>query len=247
LVLGRYAREAREAGARQIAVSATSAARDASNGAEFLERARRECGVEVEIIAGDEEARLSWDAVARDFADEGAPLAVFDIGGGSTEFIYGDARGFAFRRSLDIGSVRLTERHGEDLPALRAAVDAELARLPDPPAGARAVGVAGTVTTLAAVKLALAEYDGTRVHGLVMPREEITAIVERLAALPLEARRRVAGLMPARADVIVAGGVICERAALRLRAPSVTVSDRGVRWGLLYARFGETVETARSL
>jgi exopolyphosphatase/guanosine-5'-triphosphate,3'-diphosphate pyrophosphatase len=236
--LARYAAEARAAGARGLAVSATSAARDAENGAEFLERARRECGVEVEIIAGDEEARLSWDAVARDFADGGAPLAVFDIGGGSTEFIYGDARGFSFRRSLDIGSVRLTERHGEDLAALRAAADGELAQLPDPPPGARAVGVAGTVTTLAAVRLALADYDGARVHGLQMTREEITATLERLAALPLDPRRRVPGLMPERADVIVAGGVICERAALRLGVTRITVSDRGVRWGLLYKRFG---------
>ncbi len=123
-VLGRFAEMARRSGARALVVTATSAARDASNGAEFLARARERTGATVEILPGDEEARLSYLAVAQDFAaDAGeAGLLAIDVGGGSTEFVHGQGRTVLFRRSLDIGSVRLTERciHTDPPPERRA-------------------------------------------------------------------------------------------------------------------------------
>lgn len=239
-----FAAEARAAGATQIACVATSAARDASNGAAFFTRVAAEAGVTVETIPGHDEAALSFEAAARDFAD-GRPMVVIDIGGGSTEFIYG-ARKPDFSTSLDLGSVRMTERflHSDpptalELAALNAAVDAALAPLPAPPPGARVVGIAGTITTLAAVKQRLVHYDGARVHGSELTHADLASLVRRLSELTEDERRGVAGIPPKRADVIVAGAAIAERALARLGAGTMTVSDRGVRWGLLYRRFGQ--------
>jgi exopolyphosphatase / guanosine-5'-triphosphate,3'-diphosphate pyrophosphatase len=244
-VLESYATEAKGLGAEAIAATATSAARDASNGAEFLRAAAERTGVKVEIIAGDEEARLSFASAWADFGSEG-PLVVLDIGGGSTEFIYGDSAGeVSFRRSFDVGSVRLTERlittdppSAAELAKVNAHLDATFAQLPTAPIGAHLVGVAGTVTTVCAVARAIDPYDATKVHGARLAATEISATVARLCDLPLAERRTLPGLQPKRADVIPAGALILEAAARRLGANEVRVSDRGLRWGLLADRFG---------
>jgi exopolyphosphatase/guanosine-5'-triphosphate,3'-diphosphate pyrophosphatase len=237
-----YAAEARALGARQIAAIATSAARDASNGERFLAQARERAGMSVEIISGDEEAELAFAAATSDFGN--GPLVVVDIGGGSTEFIYGEGK-VQYRRSFDVGSVRLTERFvtAHPVPAPeRAAVRAHLrdafAALPPPPAEARLIGIAGTVTTLYAVQHRVDPYDAARVHGRDLHRAELAALAEALCGASLEERRRMPGLQPGRADVICAGALILEAAMDRLGATSCTVSDRGVRWGLLARRFG---------
>jgi exopolyphosphatase/guanosine-5'-triphosphate,3'-diphosphate pyrophosphatase len=143
-----------------------------------------------------------------------------------------------FAQSFDVGSVRLTERHVRSDPptaaerdALRADVDAVLAPLALSPTP-EVLGIAGTMTTLAAVSLRMETYDGARVHGLTMTRGELARVVDTLAALPLAERRRVPGLEPKRADVIVAGGILALALVDRLGAASVRISDRGVRWGL---------------
>ena len=168
---------------------------------------------------------------------------MIDIGGGSTEVVLGRGEAISDRRSVDVGSVRLTERHvrtdpqAPALPALRAAVRAALA----PFAGVRPeelVGVAGTVTTLAAVRDGVAPYDPARVQGLLLTRADVESSMERLAALPLAERARVPGLEPKRADVIVAGAAILLEAMDVLGVPAVRVCDHGVRWGLWHARFG---------
>ncbi|HYG66218.1 MAG TPA: Ppx/GppA family phosphatase, partial [Anaeromyxobacteraceae bacterium] len=148
------------------------------------------------------------------------------------------------RASLQIGAVRLTERHvhrdpppPEALDAVRAAARAALGGLPAAArtlgAGARLVGVAGTVTTLSAVAQALTPYDGARVHGATLSREDVEALLARLAALPVAARAALPGMEPKRADVIVAGCAIVLEAMLATGFDRLTVSDRGVRWGLL--------------
>ncbi|HET9157413.1 MAG TPA: Ppx/GppA family phosphatase, partial [Myxococcaceae bacterium] len=145
-VLSRFAALARTDGARALVVTATSAARDARNGAEFLSRVRERTGTNVEILSGDEEARLSYLAVAQDFAAEAgeAGLLAIDVGGGSTEFVHGRERQILFRQSLDIGSVRMTERCVRTDPptlaeqeAIRTAVRTALARLPPFPRDVR--------------------------------------------------------------------------------------------------------------
>jgi exopolyphosphatase/guanosine-5'-triphosphate,3'-diphosphate pyrophosphatase len=241
-----FAAEARKLGARQIAATATSAARDASNGARFLEQARARAGVAVEIISGDEEAELAFTAALSDFGAgrAGRPLVVLDIGGGSTEFIYGTGQ-VDYRRSFDVGSVRLTERFVTAHPvpeaergAIRAHLRDTFAPLPPPPAGARLIGIAGTVTTLYAVQHRVDPYDAARVHGRDLERAELAALAAALCGASLEERRRMPGLQPGRADVICAGALILEAAMDRLQISTCTVSDRGVRWGLIARRFG---------
>lgn len=244
-VLEAYAAQARALDAEGIAATATSAARDASNGGDFLRAVAERTGIKVEIIAGDEEARLSFASAQADFGGA-APLIVLDIGGGSTEFIYGDAAGgVGFRRSFDVGSVRLTERwitadppSAADRAKITAYLDEAFALLPAPPPGARLVGVAGTVTTICAVARAIDPYDAERVHGAQLTAQEITATLDRLCAMPLAERRALPGLQPKRADVIPAGAMILDAAARRMGAQEVWVSDRGLRWGLLVDRFG---------
>jgi exopolyphosphatase/guanosine-5'-triphosphate,3'-diphosphate pyrophosphatase len=252
--LAAFAAEARALGARAIACVATSAARDARNGPAFLEAARAAAGVVPEVIGGDEEARLVHASAWRDFGlgagPAGLPLAVVDIGGGSTEFTWGDGPVPRGRLSLQVGAVRLTERLGlaeppgpEGLRRLRAAAAAGLAPLRRLEGlagltGARLVGVAGTVTTLAAVAMALPAYQAERVHGSALSLDGVEALLDRLAVTPLEARRQLPGMEPRRADVIVAGGAAVAEAMDATGFAQLTVSDRGVRWGLLHDRFG---------
>ncbi len=249
--LGRFADEARALGAVGIAISATSAARDATNGAEFLAAARSRAGVEVEILSGETEAQLSYLAVSKDFATEAGAreLVAIDVGGGSTEFIFGRGATVRFHTSINIGSVRLTERcvrsdppSEEDFARLHGELSAALASVPFPDTGALVVGVAGTVTTLYAVANAIAPYEAARVHGGWLSRETLADTRLRLASLPLAERRALPGLQPERADVIIAGAVLLEAALDHLGATGTRVSDHGLRWGLLAARFGGAAE-----
>ncbi|HEY1088649.1 MAG TPA: Ppx/GppA phosphatase family protein [Archangium sp.] len=244
-VLERYAKDARELGAEQIVASATSAARDASNGHEFLDGAKTRAGLTLEIISGDEEARLSFSSAQADFGDS-QPLMVLDIGGGSTEFIFGDAQGgITFRKSFDVGAVRLTERilrndppTPAELQSLELSLATTFATLPPPPRGAKLVAVAGTATTICSVARRIEPYDPAVVHGAVVKRDELEATVTRLASLPTDLRKTLPGLQPKRADVIVAGGFILRAALRAVGVDEVTISDRGLRWGLLADRFG---------
>jgi exopolyphosphatase/guanosine-5'-triphosphate,3'-diphosphate pyrophosphatase len=240
-VLAEYATAARDLGAERIAAVATSAARDAANGEQFLEQARRATGLEIEIISGGREAELSFQAAAADFGGPAQSLVVVDVGGGSTEFAFGVAGTPSFHASLDIGSVRLTERYVKDDPpstwereAVRAAADWALELLPVPPIGSNLIALAGTATTLASLALGLERFDATRVHGAKLSGDQVRSLCERLWRMPLSQRLILPGLQPARADVIPAGAEILMRAMERLAFQEVTVSDRGVRWGLLH-------------
>lgn len=236
-VLEQYAAEARSLGAQRIVTSATSAARDASNGREFLDAAKSRAGLDIEIIAGEEEARLSYASAHADFGGKN-PLIVLDIGGGSTEFIYGSADGnVMFRHSFDVGSVRMTERFKGDMTRVREHLRETFSKLPKPPAGAKLVGVAGTVTTVLSVSRAIEPYDASKVHGATMTTAEVQAISEKLRSLDLEARKKLPGLQPKRADVIPAGATILEESMNAVGAADLIVSDRGLRWGLLADRF----------
>ena len=198
-----YRRAAEQLGAERVLAIATSAVRDAENGEAFLGEIEWSYGFATRLLDGDEEARLTFSGVAagREVADG---TLVVDIGGGSTELIVSAAGGVGFHRSLDIGCVRLTERFGDDLDASAAQVREALPELDV----VQAIGVAGTVTALAALDLGLVEHDATLVHGHRLTRAGVAVQLHRLAALPLEERRRVPGLEPDRAPVIVAGAVV---------------------------------------
>ncbi len=220
----------------------TSALRDASGGDQFCVAARHVLGVDVDVLSGDEEARMTF-AGALSGLDQIAVgmIAVFDVGGGSTEFVLGDRQRISYAVSVDIGSVRLTERHVHSDPPTQEELDAvardarqTFATLAKPMLECVAVGVAGTVTTLAAVMLGLDAYAGDRVHGHQMSVIEVGDVADRLAALPLGQRKLVPGLQPERAEVIVAGALIVKEMLVHLGSYSLVVSDRGVRWGVAY-------------
>lgn len=260
--LARYADDIKAAGVTLVDAVGTSAMRDAKGGESFRARAAEILGVMPRVVSGEEEARLTFNGALTGLALPAGPVLVFDVGGGSTEIITGDASGSVGSAvSLDVGSVRLTERHihsdpaGEgELMATRADVRSSLQRSPatitaseksadsedredsegsvaDRP---RVVGVAGTVTTLAALLLEIAPYDGARVHGSRLARADISALTARLAGLSLQERRALPALDPGRADVIVAGGVLVDEILAWADASELIVSDRGVRWGLAH-------------
>ncbi len=173
--------------------------------------------------------------------DPSLPLLIVDIGGGSTELIFAAPGRDLEMVSLQIGSVRLTERcvrsdppSDADAAALRATIDQALDALGWSHRPARLVGIAGTVTTLCAVALGLGTYDSTIVHGHRLPRGEIDRVVSLLRSLPLAERLKLPGLPAGRADVIFAGATILERIMTRFGAGEVIVSDQGVRWGLMW-------------
>ena len=257
--LDRY-RAAARAHEASVAAIGTEALRRAPNARAFLDEAARRLGVPVEVIDGEREAALTFRAVAESFPAEVAVgrALVVDIGGGSTELVASERGAVAFRRSLPIGSVRLHERHVRhdppeegELRAIAADVDAALETaaeaFPRTPVGSESpasllVGVAGTVTSLAAMSLGLRSYDPARVHGSRLAAEALEAQIARLARSTQAEREQMAGLDPKRADVILAGALILEAIVRRAGAPEVRVSDRGIRWGLFYelaARAGE--------
>jgi len=243
-VVGRFATEARKLGAKQIACVATSAARDAKNGSEFFNAIAQHAQLEPEIISGDDEAQFAYLAAERDFGS-GAKV-VIDIGGGSTEFVFGTNGRVAFRRSFDLGSVRLTERHVKHDPptnserdAVQSELDRAFAALPAREPNAEVVGVAGTATNVFTVERGVHPYDASRAHGQLLSRGEVESCAERLWSLRVDDRKKLPGMVAERADVLATGAMILARALAALDAAAVRISDRGVRWGLLYARFGE--------
>jgi exopolyphosphatase/guanosine-5'-triphosphate,3'-diphosphate pyrophosphatase len=241
-VLKDYAARAVRLGA-PIAAVGTEALRRAPNAAEFLEPAAAILGTPIEVIDGEREAALSFKAATCSFPAEAAGrMVVVDIGGGSTEVIIARAGVVEFRRSLPLGSVRLTERHVRNDPAtdaeiaaIRADTAAELASVPLP-AGAALVGIAGTVTSLGAMAQRLRSYDASLVHGYRLTVEVLRGLVDDLHRSDQADREQMPGLDPRRADVILAGACILLEIAERSLSHQVIVSDRGIRWGLLYDR-----------
>ena len=230
-VLADYRRTLERLGAERTLAVATSAVRDAENGEAFLGEIEWSYGFVTRLVSGDEEARLTRRGV------QPAPgTLVLDIGGGSTELIVDD-----FHASLDLGSVRYTERfivadppEPAELDACAAAVRAVLEERVPVRAGA-AIGVAGTVTTLAAVDLGLDRYDRERVHGHRLALEAARRQLERLAALPLAERREVPALDPERAPVIVAGAVILTETLAFFELDAIEVSERDILDGIALA------------
>ena len=224
-----YRREAERLGAERTLLVATSAVRDAENGEAFLGEVEWSYGFATQLLSGDEEAEL----MLRGVGAIGPGTLVLDIGGGSTELVTADSR-----TSLDVGAVRLTERflHGDPpkREELEACAEQVRALLPGLEASS-AVGVAGTITTLAALDLGLDEYDRERVHGHELSRAGVERQLERLAALPLTERREVPALEPERAPVIVAGAVIAREVLAGYGLEGYRVSEHDILDGIAFA------------
>ena len=228
-VLTDYRREAERLGAERTLLVATSAVRDAENGEAFLGEVEWSYGFATQLLTGDEEAALMLRGVGE--IDPGT--LVLDIGGGSTELVTLDSR-----TSLDIGAVRLTERYLHSDPPTRdeLAACAQYVRTVLPPLDARsAVGVAGTITSLAALDLGLDEYDRERVHGHELSLAGVERQLERLAALPLAQRREVPALEPERAPVIVAGAMIAREVLAVYGLDAYRVSEHDILDGIALA------------
>lgn len=246
--IAEFATTARSLGAERIVGAATAAVRDASNGPVFIAEVKRRAGIDLEVISGETEAQLSWLAARKGLKlDPADKVLVVDIGGGSTELIRAEPGRKLEVASLQIGSVRLTERivrHDPPLAReaadLRLAVDDALRALGWDFAPDTMVGIAGTVTTVCATALGLAQYDPAVVHGYRLSLAQVLETLARLAAVPLEQRKQIPGIEPARADVIIAGAAILERIMGHFGLDHVIVSDQGVRWGLLWRELENT-------
>jgi exopolyphosphatase/guanosine-5'-triphosphate,3'-diphosphate pyrophosphatase len=230
-VLADFRRELESLGAERTLAAATSAVRDAENGEAFLGEIEWSYGFTTRLLTGEEEAELTLRGVG----EGGHDALVVDIGGGSTELI-----GSGTRISTELGSVRLTERFlpsdpptEDELDTLGAATRSVLAeQVPETLTARRAIGVAGTITSLAALDLGLVEYDRDRVHGHRLGDAAVKAQLERLAALPLAERRRVPGLEPERAPVIVAGAVVLREIMRHFGLASIEASERDILHGI---------------
>jgi len=237
--------EARERSAAGIAALGTMGMRTARNSDQLIDAVRQRCGVSIEVISGEEEARLAYLAVKSGLGLAAASLAIFDTGGGSTQFTFGHGSKVDERFSLNIGAVRYTERYSlggvvspGQLQAAQDAIATELSQLDTRRSPDVLVGMGGAATNIAAVKHGLAKYDPDIVQGSIIEHGEIERQIALYSSRSLAERRTIVGLQPKRADVILAGACILKTVMEKLRKDSLRVSDRGLRHGLLMDRFG---------
>jgi exopolyphosphatase / guanosine-5'-triphosphate,3'-diphosphate pyrophosphatase len=237
--------EARRQHVRATAAVGTAGLRIARNREDVIAAIRERTGLTVEVISGEEEGRLAYLAVRAGLGAPGGSLVVFDTGGGSSQFTFGNGPHVEERFSVEVGAVRYTERFGLGgavapgvLDDALAAISADLSRLDGRPPPDALVAMGGAVTNITAVKLVLATYDPDLVQGAVLDRAELDRQIELYRSRDAEARRAIVGLQPKRAEVILAGVCIVRTVMEKLGQQTLTVSDRGLRHGLLIDRFG---------
>ena len=243
--IAEMADEARRSGARAIAAAGTAGLRIARNGGLVADQIRTRTGVSVIIVTGEEESRLAYLAVKAGLGVPAGSLVVFDTGGGSSQFTFGEGDRVDERFSVNVGAARYTERFGldravrpETLRDAMATIAADLARLDGRTPPDALVAMGGAVTNLAAVSHAMTTYDPDIIQGTVLGRTEIDRQIELYCASDADARRSITGLQPKRAEVILAGACIVRTVMEKLGAETLTVSDRGLRHGMLAERFG---------
>jgi exopolyphosphatase / guanosine-5'-triphosphate,3'-diphosphate pyrophosphatase len=239
--------EARNHGAVEIVAVGTAGLRIAPNRDELIAAAAHRAGIHVEVISGEEEARLAYLAAKAGAGASEGLVVVFDTGGGSSQFTFGHGDEVDERFSIDLGAVRLTEQFGLDgvvtadaLASALVAIEGELVSLDGRPTPERLIGMGGAVTNLAAVKHGLVTYDPEIVQGTVLDCAEIDRQLELFSSRTADERRSIPGLQPNRAEVILAGACIVRSVLSKLGSDSLFVSDRGLRHGVLVERFGTT-------
>jgi exopolyphosphatase/guanosine-5'-triphosphate,3'-diphosphate pyrophosphatase len=236
--------EAKRHEASALVAVGTMGMRTAGNSDRFIARVRERCGVAIEVIPGQEEGRLAYLAVKSGLGLARGRLVIFDTGGGSTQFTFGHGDAVDEQFSLNIGAVRLTSQHGlggaltpVQLEAALAAIAGEFSRLDGFPSPEALVGMGGGVTNMTAVMHGLAVYDPEVVQGSVLSRAEVERQIELYRSRDVAARRQIVGLQPKRADVILAGACVVRTVMEKLGRDALSVSDRGLRHGLLVDRF----------
>ncbi len=236
---------AKEQGAVQVAAVGTMCLRAAKNAGDFLQQVKNECGLTVKVISGEEEARLSFLGVKSGMNLSRGRFVIFDIGGGSTEFIFAKGEHIERKFSINIGAAGLTEKYlisnpvtKEELAMMLNAVQASFADFEADGKVDALIGIGGTLTTMGAVLHQVAVYDPDIIHGYVLSLAEIERQLELYRSKTIEARKAIVGLQPERADVILAGAGIVRTILKKFGVDAVTISDRGVRHGLMMDRFG---------
>jgi exopolyphosphatase/guanosine-5'-triphosphate,3'-diphosphate pyrophosphatase len=240
-VLSSYGQRIQSFGVRRVRAAATSAARDTSNRELFFDAAERALGARPELLSGDEEARLSFRGATAGLDTSDGPFLVIDIGGGSTEFVLGLSEPEQ-QISVQMGCVRLTERHLDADPPTVAQIDAcigdvrhELLRVRpvvDVQRARKVIGLAGTVSALAAMQLGLDEYDANRTHGSVLTRANVEALFERLREATVATRRGLL-VQPERAEVIVGGAIVLLTILREFAIDGLIVSEHDILDGLV--------------
>jgi exopolyphosphatase/guanosine-5'-triphosphate,3'-diphosphate pyrophosphatase len=218
----------------------TMCLRTAKNAADFIKAAESQTGIDIKVLNGEQEARLSYLAVVGDFLDGEENIAVFDTGGGSTEFIFGKGEKLKDRLSLDIGAVRLTEEYLKSDPVSHAELKNMLGYIIDffkrydlNRKVERLVGIGGTLTSMGAVKHKMKDYDPQVIQGSELTLAQIDQMIAQFAEKTVNARKEIVGLQPKRADVILAGAAIVRSVLSIFHLDRLTISDRGLRHGLL--------------
>jgi exopolyphosphatase/guanosine-5'-triphosphate,3'-diphosphate pyrophosphatase len=239
------AAEAQREGAAAVAAVGTMGLRTARNSDDFIAAVVQRCGVRIEVIPGAEEARLAYLAVKSGLGFGAGSIVIFDTGGGSSQFTFGRAAAVTEQFSLNVGAVRFAEAYGlagvvspADLQRAMDAMAADLSRLDAAAVPDILVGMGGAVTNLTAVRLSLRTYDADAVQGTALTSREVDRQIELYRSHSTEERRQIVGLQAKRAEVILAGACIVRTVMRKLRKDELTVSDRGLRHGLLVDRFG---------
>ncbi|MBI5464612.1 MAG: Ppx/GppA family phosphatase [Ignavibacteriales bacterium] len=240
-VLRSYRSIANDVRSEHIVACGTSAIRDAIDRQEFLDTVKNQIDVDVEVLDGDTEALLTYRGAVSELAalDSAQSFGVIDIGGGSTELISGVGTTARVHVSLDIGSVRLTERYFRSDPPTSGEIESAASEIErqlqefHQEIPQMLIGVAGTATTLAALDLQLNSYDGKKVGGYFLSQRRVHALFEELSRKSIVQLRHISQIHPQRADIIVAGTLILQTVLDRFQVGGMTVSDRGLRYGLL--------------
>jgi exopolyphosphatase/guanosine-5'-triphosphate,3'-diphosphate pyrophosphatase len=257
-IVNEYKNLALQLRAERILVCATSAVRDASNKIEFLSYLKAATDLDVNVLTGEEEAIATYRGAISDEPKNSPPAAVLDIGGGSTEISYrkpllSNGGSLLDYYSLQIGSVRLTERYFKHNPPLASELQSasqlimeELSQVSNPGFGSyQLIGVAGTATTLASLNQGLKNFDRTKIHGYTIPRNNVTTWLQKLAGTTVEAIRSLSDTTEGRADILTAGVLILHEVMIHFGFQYFVVSERGLRYGLIVQEWERMQSSAR--
>jgi exopolyphosphatase/guanosine-5'-triphosphate,3'-diphosphate pyrophosphatase len=244
--LAQYLGQCQAMEVQKIFAAGTSALREAKNSEDFLRLAKEKFNLSIEVISGEEEAQLSFLAVANDLKNAKKSVLVVDVGGGSTEFILGKGGWIGQWVSLPLGSVRFTEQflrsdpvQEEEWERMKRKILDLFVKIPRPHEPFSMVAVGGTATTLASVEQGLKEFVPEKIHHFLLKKEALGRQLFLFRSKTSDERKKIPGLPPARADVILAGGAILYLAMEELECPFVLISSHGVRYGLLYKKISD--------
>ena len=241
-----FADLAKSNGAGEIVAVGTMALRTAKNAKDFIDAVRDLSGIEVRVIPGEEEAEFAYLAVLSGISARVARLAVCDVGGGSTEFIFGGQAGIDRRFSINLGAVKVSADYlSSDPPSSKEVEDAISYVLDvlkengvnDNMPVDKLVGIGGTITSMGAVKFKMEKYDPDVIQGSILTRDDVDSLIALFRSVPLDERRSIIGLQPKRAEVIIGGACIVRGIMESLGTDELTMSDRGLRHGLMFRLF----------